>query len=421
MDRGRTWLLALLVSAAGASAQYAAGDLVVADQRGTTGNQRLMGITRAGVVYTVTASMPSYAWGLRPAPDNRSLWCSGLGPQGFTTFRVDPAGVITSILVDNGSLFSCIEVDGAGRLILGNANDGSILEHDGTRFTTIRSGPPLSTILGGALDRATGDLIVVDGSISRGNRIFRIARHPAVALTTVMVGIPAVSYTAGLHVDPDGTMIGSWGASAWQQAAIRRLTLGASPSLTTLYLHTAPIHHMAILDRDPWDGQYVVPTTTDTRVSTVLRFDANLRAVTGSYPIPGSFTAMSATVAGSRHLASLDEPRPGRALRLLVSSPLEGGSFYAVALSFSTGPAIPVGGGRSVRLAPDPLFFLSLTNAGIFSRFNGVLAASGEATATLSIPPITALSGVRFFAAAVTYTRTNGVSTISETIGATIR
>ena len=409
-------LCCLVLLASTAAAQYAPGDTVVTDQNtvGPAGLWPLWGITPQGKLYTVTTQLPLYAWSIAPAPDNRSLWVSGKGINGYTTSTVAPDGTLTHLNIDFRNLFSCIDVDGGGNVILGNMVNPDIVKYAGKTFTTLYTGAPLSNVQGGGIDLFTGDLVLVQSS-----GIYQANLTGQTRISTVLTSIPAVRNGGGLHDDPEtATLVGSWGTGLY------RLALGSPGILTTLKTGF-PLGNVGALDRDPFDGQYVVPSMGNMPGASamVFRFDAKNAALTTLYkfPIPPamSVSPLAATVAGSRHLCAGNEARPGQALTLMVSSPNEPGAAYIVAASFGFGPGIPLGQGRKVFLSPDALFYYSLQNTGIFSGFQGLIGPKGEAIASLRIPNLPQLSGLRFFAAAVTINQ-NQISVISDTLGVTI-
>ena len=405
--------LALCLAGAPAAAQYAPGDTVVTDLTTMGSSWPLWGITPQGKIYTVSASLPLFAWSIAPAPDNRSLWVSGIGLNGLTTSTVAPDGTLTHLNIDSRNLFSCIDVDGGGNVILGNMVYPDILKYAGKTFTTLFTGAPLKTISGGGIDLFTGDLVLADTTA-----VYRANLTGQTRVSTVLASVPSVTTAAGLHDDPEtGTLVGSWGTGLY------RLALGTPAVLTTLWAGSS-LETFGALDRDPYDGWYVIPgaaVSISSRSSTVYRFDARTSTLTTLATFSGSHRAspLAATVAGSRHLCAGNEARPGQAFTLMVSSPNEPGAAYVMAASFGFGPGIPLGQGRKVFLSPDALFYYSLQNTGIFSGFQGLIGPKGEAIASLRIPNLPQLSGLRFFAAAVTINQ-NQISVISDTLGVTI-
>ncbi len=410
-------VIALTLLAGLAPAQYSPGDVVVADQNVSGANWPLWGITRQGVVYTVTTSLPFFGWSMAPAPDNRTIWVSGVGRQGAANARIAPDGTITNFNADPKRVFCSIEVDGGGNAVCGDAGSSQILKYDGTFWTTLYSGAPFNKIHAAGIDLTSGDLVVFDSGPSA---ILRATLAGTPNVTTVFTPVLPAFEGAGLHADPDSrTMIGGWatgGRLGPIYSAFYRLTLAPPSALTTLQ-PTGVAGVPNSVDRDPFDGQFVIASAI--APAAILRFDARNNVVTTIAAVP-SARPRAATVAGSRHLCALNEAKPGQTYRLLVSSPGQPSVPYAVALSFDYRPGIAVGGGRKVYLQPDALFALSLGNAGIFANMQGVLDASGEAVATIAIPTARVLRGVRFFAAAVTIPGSR-ISVISDTLGVTIR
>jgi len=103
------------------------------------------------------------------------------------------------------------------------------------------------------------------------------------------------------------------------------------------------------------------------------------------------------------------DPLPGLDLRFRLDSPRAAGTRYQLACSFSTDPGIALPGNRLLGLAPDTLFFLSVfAGQGIFHDFSGALDADGTADASVSIPDLPELLGVRIHAAYVTFIPSDG-------------
>jgi len=421
------WLLvaglAAVLLSGPAPAQYSGGDVIVTDQNNIGSNWPLWGVTVQGKVYTVTTNLSFYAWSVAPSPDNRTLWASGKGNLGYTTATIAPDGTITNFNVDLQHLFSCIDVDGGGNAILGNlVGGGTINKYANQTLSTLYSGSPLQSVLGGGIDLTSGDFVFLDSS---GPALYRLQMLPKPALSTVLTGLLRPALGFGLHADPaSGDMVGSWSVRTPTSTvdAVFRLRLGSPGALTTLR-SGSPFGTLGALDRDPFDGQFVIPSqgATSTQPTAVFRFDAANGAITTLATFPSSVrvSPIAATVAGSRHLAAGNEARPGQPFNLIVSSPNEPGAAYIAALSLSPRPGIPLAG-RTVYLAPDALFAYSITNSGIFSNFQGALSAKGEAFPRVQIPLAPALSGFRFFAAVITI-NLNQISVISDTIGVTIR
>jgi len=411
-------LLILAVPAFTASAQYTPGDVIVTEFNSPGLTWPLWGITPQGRVYTVTSSLPFLAFAIAPAPDNRSLWVSGQGNLGCATSTITPNGIITHINVDKKNIFGNIDVDGGGNALLGSMLFPDVLMWTNGNLTTVFQGSS-SGYGGGGLDLPSGDLVLLN---PQGRTIDRISLHGKPASTLVVSG-PRVASRFGLHDDPDsGTMVGAWRIYPSGTSAVYRLTLGPPAALVTLRDITS-LGEPGALDRDPFDGQYVIPCTpvNTAQPATVMKFDARTASITrfATFPATPPVKLFAATVAGSRHLCGANDARVGQIYTLMVSSPGETGVPYAIGCSFGFRPGIPVGAGRKIHLSVDALFNYSLLNTGIFKGFQGVLSAQGEAAATITIPPVSGLSGFRFFAVAVTV-KQGRISVISDPLGVTI-
>jgi len=93
----------------------------------------------------------------------------------------------------------------------------------------------------------------------------------------------------------------------------------------------------------------------------------------------------------------------GNSFELSLLDPAYPNTPYVAGLSFGTFPGIPLGDGRTIPLNNDPLLQLSLNSilgpAMGFQNFTGVLDWMGRATAHVSIPNISGLSGLSFYSA----------------------
>jgi len=404
-----------LLTCVSLSAQFIPGDVVV------TTNTSVLGITPQGSVYTVTTRLPMGSGLLRPDPVNRGLVTAT--DRGLA--RLAPDGTVTSIFTGSTSLFcTSLDVDGEGSVILccSDPQGPAILKYAHGRMTTLHSGPPFVRLQGGGLDLRSGDLVVYGGdSAPFSSRFYRVTLGQARHITT-LIDMPFPRYYAfreSLHHDPEsGDMLLFSSLSAY------RLTLTPAPIVTSLHVGLPLGERVGAVDRDPADGRLVVASQVIPRPPPVprdgvFRFDTR----TATFQTVRVFTGVmffAATVAGSRHLCGLTEARPGLVYSMLVSSPNEPGARYGVALSFGFRPGIPVGGGRKIYLNPDSLFLASATGRGPFYGFQGTLNAQGEAVAAVAIPGLAGLSGLRFFASAITVVN-NRISVISDPVGVTIR
>ncbi len=399
-------VITLLALAAVSPAQLLPGDLVAA----SSNQQALYRIDGAGAVSTF-AMLPVRAQSLALGVANRGFVVGGSNlPDAIVEVAND--GTVTT-LIGTGPLAVDFDVDGEGNYLgagfpPGAARSNAVftLSPTGVLVTVIQGGTPFGKIYAMGVDALSGDAIVVDGA----GPVIRVTRGATPSATTFAT--ITTSGIAGIHArfDRPGRLIGAW------SNAILEVDPSGTPAITTL-LAGAPLVRPADIEFEPTTDQYLVLDIGTTQ-STIFRFDATTATITSVIPTPGIRPTQLA-VAGARHVAALNAPRIGQLFGLRVSFPGSSGVPYVAATSFSMGPGIPVPGG-TVRLGVDALFLLSLSNAGIFSGFQGTLNALGEATATLAIPSIAGLSGLRVFASAVAVPSA-GPLRIAETIGFTIR
>jgi len=382
----------------------------------------LFGVTPRGVVYTVTTRLPFSGPELcGPAPDNRTVWVGGygLGSQA-NVVSVAPDGSITAVNTDLNHVFTGLDADGTGGIVFADLFRSSfppIMKFTRAGFTTLLARGLTFPALRSAIELQSGDLVMLE----RG--LLRCSLRGQPRLTTIVPNMlfnPSLISWPGLHSNPDtGTMILSAGACIYD-------VIPGSPGTVTTLLGPLPGGYVGNLDRDPFDGRFVIPAIGVNPgggyPSRIYRFDARSLKLTTFVTFPATLPIrpQAVTVAGSRHLCGMGEARPGRMYVMLVSSPGQPGALYRLALSLGFRPGIKAGTTRTIHLNPDPLFHLSLTNGGIFYGFVGHLDPRGEALGAVSIPPLPALSGLRFFAAAITLVK-NRISVISDPLGVTIQ
>jgi hypothetical protein len=406
-----------LVLAATAVGQppMAQGDVVTSD------GANVFRITPQGVMSTLVTNLPFPINALLPAPDNRGVIAIGSGIA-----RIAADGTVTTLVSVNAGLNCALaEVDGDGNVLLGGLAGQAL-------FFKVEPGGLVSTLMdarsslfwglvGGGLDPLTGDLIVAGRPLAPAPEgLYRVTAGASPQITA-MCAVPIGGTLAdggAIHHDPvTGDLM------FFSPGGVHRVSPTPPHAVTTVHPGPPVGQIPCLVEHDPARGDYVFGTAYGPLPNPqipvgVLRFDATTR--TFRTLIQNLFYPRGVTVAGIRHLCGLTGPTPGGRYTMLVSSPTEPGVAYVVALSAAPRPGIPLPGGRRIQLVPDALFFQSLTNAGIFRGFQGVLNGQGEAQATVNVPRIPGLRGFRFFASAVTLVQ-GRVSTIAETIGATIR
>jgi hypothetical protein len=115
-------------------------------------------------------------------------------------------------------------------------------------------------------------------------------------------------------------------------------------------------------------------------------------------------------------------PSIGASVPLVLNAPGDGGKAYVMAASLGAS-GIKVGS-RTIPLSLDALLILTVQNLvpSIFQGYQGVLSASGTASAKLNVPTITALRGLTLHHAFVVVdpSQPNGLGTISNGLGITV-
>jgi len=405
------WCSFLLLVALSAPAQFRPGDIIAAPGVLANGVRKLLGITPTGVAYTLNTPPIDFVGSMLPSPDNRTIWFSGYGPNlAPGTYQIDPNGTVTSI----SKALWLLEADGAG----------NILGYDpGYGIVRLRRGPVISTIyssstffyLAAGIDLASGDLITDQGQYLERLTLFGTPKR-----------IQLLSKTAALFlsklesIPTTGYLLGS---PSSHHPEVLRLQLRPFVNVTTLksWPNLPPLADVTFnpdFQTTILPFSFAIPNIQHT----LLAFDSTSATVTRTlFASPSSMNLRvdRVTVAHSRHLAATSQARTGGVYSLLVSSPAEPGASYVVAMSFGFGPGLQIADGRKIPLKLDPLFYLSLSGAPLFSRFKGLLDSHGEATASMTIPAIPQRSGVRFFSACVTILN-DRISMVSAPVGATV-
>lgn len=411
------------LTVSGAQPPYRPGDVIIGASDGNRQQNPILGVTPKGVLYTLVPSAPFTVWAIAPSANNRDLLAAGLGLA-----RIAPDGTVTRLFPGPPLDVIGLDVDGTGNVILTQSllraprpgPQPSVLKLTGQTTTTLYMGTQIPRCFGAGIDLRSGDLIFMGLSVvsqTWGTALMRASLQGASSLSTLNLlgGYPPPGWYGFPRHDPETDAFLLARSGGW----IERLSLRAPGAITTL---NGPMSSWVLFPgRDPADGCLLVPTFDvwpPYASSRVVRFDPAKQSCRTVTKLPSQYP-FSATVAGSRHLCGGNEVWPGQGYSMLVSSPAEPGAAYAIALAFDFFPGFRLADGRKICLNPDPLFFWSLGNTGPFSGFRGALDARGEAIATVAIPGIPALSGLRFFAAAVTVVN-HRISVISAPLGVTI-
>jgi len=401
-------VLAVILTGAGVlSAQFAPGDAVV----GVADTTHHLLVVKPNGSWSTLVTLPfGPMWDLIPSADNRNVWLASFGAANGV-FDVAPTGVVTTMIALTGQESpATLILDGNGDLYISGTST-MVLKHSLNKTSTLVTGIH-GALFGSAIDLNTGDLL-----LTVGNGVVRVPTY----------GTPGWSW---LRQDASGSMAPHGAcydpANNWlietRNNQIVRYDLSALKFVTptpTLPVTPNDCGHVA---RDPATGEFLVTGYHQTNGSLLFRYDATANAITTMIVMQHAAQASfggSVALVGSRHLSTFAPAGPGSTLFLRVSSPNEPGQVYVAALSFGHRPGITVGG-RTIYLNPDPLFFASILAGGIFQNFVGVLDARGEGLPSLQIPKIAGLSGLRFYAAAITIAQ-NAISVVSNPIVITIQ
>jgi hypothetical protein len=123
-------------------------------------------------------------------------------------------------------------------------------------------------------------------------------------------------------------------------------------------------------------------------------------------------------------LTNTGVPRAGSTVTFDVRSARDPGQLYAMGVSLSTVPGIPIGEGRTLELTPDALFFAAYGLPATFQNWIGALDASGRAMPgpAFAIPGEPALAGLRPAFAFVTLhaSAPDGIESFSDPVTLTI-
>jgi hypothetical protein len=104
-------------------------------------------------------------------------------------------------------------------------------------------------------------------------------------------------------------------------------------------------------------------------------------------------------------MAGTGTPRIGTTYAIPISATAEGGKGYVTAFTMSGLSAFVPIGRRFVPLAPDSLFFVTVSDLlpSIFQNMQGVLSASGGGQVNVAIPNISGLVGLMLDGCYLTY------------------
>jgi len=135
----------------------------------------------------------------------------------------------------------------------------------------------------------------------------------------------------------------------------------------------------------------------------------------------GSTDAFVAKVSITELVAG-GNPRPGGQVDFFLTALDDGGLAYQIGTSLGTGP-IPIDT-RLLYLSPDNLLFVSTSDLWpwIFAGYRGAIDTKGQARASIHLPSLSALIGVRLHSAFVTVSPSapSAIKSISNTYSFTV-
>lgn len=159
----------------------------------------------------------------------------------------------------------------------------------------------------------------------------------------------------------------------------------------------------------------VVGSTSSSQQTFPVKQGPDLTFNGGTYD---GFVAMIRTIV----ISGSGTNRPGGSVSLALHASQGANLVYVAGTSLGTGP-IAIGK-RTLRLRLDDLLIISISNnwPAVFSGFRGRLDSKGQARATINIPDLTALIGVRLHSAFVTLdpSAPSGIRSISNTFSFSI-
>jgi hypothetical protein len=364
----RLSLLALALALAGAlsPAQPRVGEFVLS----ATG-------TKAGLHYTSTVPPFQFVKTLtggalscvRLAPDSTSLYC-GMADFPHCILKVGASGSVSTLAtLPDGYAPTGIEFDQDGSCLI--AADGSmntaIFRLSGSYLSTwVTAG---GTWNGIARDLDTGDFVVGEHGAGRLLRIDRLTRK----VTTVASGLGLGSVTGVACIPETGCF-----------AVSRR---GTSYGLAIVDRKGRIARQVAIRDAE---GVCVNETTGNLHVvayGVILTTSSHGDVISTRNHTGFGFTGVE--VYGNRALFLNGSGAVGREQTVSLRFEKSKNATYLCALSFGIRPGIALSGGRTLSLAPDPIFFLTLGRniPGVTRDFLGMTNRStGGALARFTLP-----------------------------------
>ncbi|MBN2489567.1 MAG: hypothetical protein JXQ29_01800 [Planctomycetes bacterium] len=415
-------LLLALLAAPFATAQLAPGDLLVADLGVQPG---LYAVTPAGALATtLLRTGPDYpnAIAERSHAGGLELLVAMVGlPDRL--LALTPSGVATTLLPIPGVRPNGLAPDPDGSWRLSASGTQGLLRFDPTArsISTLWKNPFAASVNSVAVNQDTGHYAVALFGYA-GPRVVELDRGGALAVTldSSIRDISSIAWDPSTGTYTLTDFVKNDPAEFVRLDPVRRtVTSLVSPSAA---------HDL--------NAQARTRRGTSWLAGGNLLYSGTLHevvpggAVLRSFPLPWPNAAPSAIAQyGASPLGTSGRAAPGGTFFFHLASalPSDRNKPYALLLSLSSRPGIPLPDGRTLELRFDPITAWGLLGAlapffGSGSNV-GVLDGAGRATARLTLPAwVPPATGVRLFAAfgTIDSAAPSGIGTVSNTVGFTV-
>lgn len=318
-----------------------------------------------GVVSTLASggNLVGVVHGLAPTPRG-TVYATTLGAA--TVFEFDGNGVAIRQYAIPGALRTWgIDIDPSnGDIVVNGFSSVHVLDPVSRVVTTLFTGSPIQSFQGGAIDSSRrfvfGDEV--------GRSLFRV--DPLGNVVTLHAGAPLIDPGEGVGVLANGDVAF---LDDGNQIGAETVFVLRAGGLTTL-ASGAPFSDL--------NGLAVAPTLTVTRTTPA--------------------------------------PSPGQTVTFGLTSTGADGCDYFAAASFTNQNGFAVPGGRTIPLDQDALFGLSVSGLlpAVFQGFRGSLDAAGAGTLAVAVPADARLIGLGFWVATIALNATapGGIHLISNPV-----
>jgi len=360
------------------------------------GDVTVLDITTAGMPVVATVSKNSRAYGVATTPDSKLAIVTRKTGTVAEFQLVDltsspPADLGKPIPIPNGKSAYCAEVAPDGKTAF-------LLDYSGATMTVLDLTQSPPTII---KQLATNSSAIFLRLSNDGRRlaVSSIASSPQAGIWNTESTIPVKINNIPLSKNP--------GALPSFEPGNNFVLFATADGRTVhvIHAHASPPVALGSVTLVEKDLRGVTATTDGLSAWAASRGSHKLVEIDLSTPSSPVLTTRTLAVArGPNGLVAFGEvhahgiPAIGSTYPISLSSPNDAGKMYILGASFGSRPGFPIGN-RTVPLNLDDLFTISQIIPGIFQNFRGTLSASGQAVASVNIPPIPALKGFSFFVA----------------------